>query len=123
MITLSEDCIGIHHPLLLVQQLECHWDEAEEGVDKRGVHVEDVFLHLQEDCMQNLYGGMFVVVGAGSKIGHFIDIVRKWVHVMQICCADRVMGVQERAHCHVKQVHRLGDGRLVRLCPFADELE
>jgi hypothetical protein len=28
--------------------------------------------------MQNLCGSMFVVLGAGGKIGHFIDMSENW---------------------------------------------
>jgi hypothetical protein len=73
--------------------------------------------------MQNLCGSVFVVIGAGGKIGHLIEIVREWVHVMWICFAGGVMCVQGRDHCQVKQVHLFGYGRLVHLCAFAYALE
>jgi hypothetical protein len=49
--------------------------------------------------MQNLCGSMFVVLGAGGKIGHFIDIVGNG-YMSRF--ASGIMSVQGRDHCHVK---------------------
>jgi hypothetical protein len=67
-----------------------------QGVNERSIHVDNVAACFEQDCMHNLCSSAFVVVGAGSKIGHFIDIVGKWIHVMWILFASRVMGVQGR---------------------------
>jgi hypothetical protein len=57
------------------------------------------------------------------KLGTSSTFLAGNVHVLWIRFADRVIGVQGRVHCHIKKVHHLGDGRLVRLCAFADVLE
>jgi hypothetical protein len=39
---LPEDCVGIHHLFMLVELLDRRQDEAEEDVNKRSIHVDDV---------------------------------------------------------------------------------
>ncbi len=39
---LAEDCVRIHHSFLLVEYLECRWDETQEGVNKRGVCIDNI---------------------------------------------------------------------------------
>ncbi len=44
---LVEDCVRIHHPFLLVEEFECHRDEAKEGINEGGVHVDDVIVRFE----------------------------------------------------------------------------
>ena len=46
---LAEDCVRVHHPLLFVEDFESRQDEAEEGVDECGVHVDDVVARFEEN--------------------------------------------------------------------------
>jgi hypothetical protein len=46
-------------------------------VDKHSAHVDNVVSSFEQDCVHNLCNSPFVVIGAGSKIGHFINIVRE----------------------------------------------
>ncbi len=39
---LAEDYVWIHHLFLLVEYLKCCWNETQEGVDKRSVHIDCV---------------------------------------------------------------------------------
>jgi len=47
--TLVEDCIRIYYPFLLVEEFECRQDEAEEGIDECGVHVDDAVACFEEN--------------------------------------------------------------------------
>ncbi len=68
-------------------------------------------MRFEQDCVRNICRCALVVVGAGGTTGHFIEVVREWIHCMwRIHFAGRVMGVQGRVQCHIKQVHLLGDG-------------
>ena len=77
--TLAEVCIWIHHPFLLVEEFECHRDEAEEGIDERSIHVDDALRILRENECTILAVSHFVVIVACREIGHFIDVVGKWI--------------------------------------------
>ncbi len=43
---LAEDCVWIHHSFLLVEYLECHWDETQEIVNKHRIHIDNVISHF-----------------------------------------------------------------------------
>ena len=49
--TLAEDSVWIHHPFLLIEEFKCHWDEAKEGINEGGIHVDDVVAHFEENCV------------------------------------------------------------------------
>jgi hypothetical protein len=76
--TLVEDCIRIHHLFLLVEEFECHRDEAKEGLDESGVHVDNVVARFEENRVCYFCSRVIVVVVACTEIGHFIDICNHW---------------------------------------------
>jgi len=71
---LAEDCVRVHHPLLFIEDFEGRQDEAEEGVDERGVHVDNVVVRFEEKHMRYFCTCAIVVGGARAEIGHFINI-------------------------------------------------
>ena len=64
---------------MLVEEFECHRDEAEEGIDERSIHVDDALRILRENECTILAVLHFVVIVACREIGHFIDVVGKWI--------------------------------------------
>ena len=120
---LAKDCVWVHHPLLFVEDFESRRDEANEGVDERGVHVDDVVARFEENRVRYFCTRAIVVSGSRAEIRHFIDIVGERIFVVRIRFTCGVVQVEVWIHRDVEQVHLLGDGRLMRLCAFADVLE
>jgi hypothetical protein len=78
------------------------------GMRLRRVSISMVFMLTTLFCILSTIAckifatARSLLVVQAVKIGHFIDIVREWVHVMWIRYAGGLMGVQGRVHCHVK---------------------
>ncbi len=62
-----------HHPLFFIEDFEGRRDEAEEGVDERGVHVDEVVAPFEKNRMR-YFCTRAIVVGGAREIGHFINI-------------------------------------------------
>ena len=108
--TLAEDCVWIHHPFLLVEEFECRRDEAKEGINKGGVHVDNVIARFEENRMCYFCSRMIVVVVACAEFGHFIDVGGEWIIVGRVRFTGGVVCVEARVNCIIEQVHLLGDG-------------
>jgi len=89
---------------LLVEEFECH-----EGIDERSIHVDDALCVLGENECTILAVSHFVVVVACREIGHFIDVVGKWIIGTGVSFVCGVICVEGRIHHNIQQVYLLGD--------------
>jgi hypothetical protein len=83
---------------LLVEEFECRRDEAEEGINEGGVHVDDVVARFEENRVCNFCSRVIVVVVACTEIGHFIDVDRERIVRDRIRFTCGVMCVEARVH-------------------------
>jgi len=65
----TEDCVRIHHPFLLVEEFECSWD----GIDEGGVHVDDVIAHFEENRVRYFCSRTIVVIVADTTVSSTIN--------------------------------------------------
>ncbi len=78
---------------MFIEDFESRRDEAEEGVDERGVHVDDAVARFEENRVRYFCTCTIDVGGARAEIGHFIDIG-----------GERIAGIGIRFTCRVVQV-------------------
>jgi len=86
---------------LLVEECECHRDEAEEGIDEGGVHVDDFISRFEENCVRYFCSRMIVVVVADTEMGYFINFGRERIVVGRIHFTGRVECVQAGVHRNI----------------------
>jgi hypothetical protein len=86
---------------LLVEEFECHRDEAEEGINEGGIHVEDVIARFEENRVCNFCSCAIVVIVACTEIRHFGDVDRERIVCGRVCFTCRVMCVDARVHCDI----------------------
>jgi hypothetical protein len=86
---------------LLVEEFECRRDEAEEGINEGGIHVEDIIGRSEENRVHNLCSCAIVVVVADIEIGYFIDFVWERIVVDRIHFTGRVVCVEARVHRNI----------------------
>ncbi len=79
-----EDCVRIHHPFLLVEEFECHRDEAKEGTDEGDVHIDKVIARFEENHVCYFCSRAIIVVVACTEIGHFINVGRERIIVGRV---------------------------------------
>jgi len=82
---------------LLVEEFECQRDEADEDVDERSIHVDNVVARFEENRVCYFGSRAFVSVSAHREIGHFIDVIREWIIDIGVSCACGVICVEGRA--------------------------
>ena len=69
---------------MLIEEFECLWDEAEEGIDEGGIHVDDVISRFEENRVPYFCSRTIVVIVADTVIGYFIDFSRERIVVGRI---------------------------------------
>ena len=87
---------------MFIEDFESRRDEAEEGVDERGVHVDDAVARFEENRVRYFCTCTIDVGGARAEIGHFIDIGGERIAADGIRFTCRVVQVEVWIHRDVE---------------------